>query len=96
MTEGARIKEQRPAWKNKIYGSRWQRYRSAYIHRHPLCKRCQLVGRMTMAQVVDHITPHKGDINAFWDPANHQPLCKPCHDRKTATEDGGFGRPQQP
>ena len=28
----------------------------------------------------------------FWDRNNWQPLCKQCHDRKTATEDGGFGR----
>jgi 5-methylcytosine-specific restriction protein A len=27
----------------------------------------------------------------FWNETNWQPLCKECHDRKTATEDGGFG-----
>ncbi|WP_315974057.1 HNH endonuclease signature motif containing protein [Paenibacillus melissococcoides] len=41
--------------------------------------------------VVDHIKPHKGDYNLFWDPENHQPMNKRCHDRKTAKEDGGFG-----
>jgi len=29
----------------------------------------------------------------FWDERNWQALCKPCHDAKTAREDGGFGRP---
>jgi 5-methylcytosine-specific restriction protein A len=42
--------------------------------------------------VVDHIVPHKGEKVAFWNRANWQPLCKRCHDIKTATEDGGFGR----
>ena len=39
------------------------------------------------ASVVDHIKPHKGDYDLFWDEANHQALCKRCHDIKTATED---------
>ena len=47
------------------------------------------------ATVVDHIIPHKGDQKLFWDTRNWQPLCKPCHDKKTATEDGGFGRFQK-
>lgn len=28
----------------------------------------------------------------FWDQRNHQTLCEPCHNRKTALEDGGFVR----
>jgi 5-methylcytosine-specific restriction protein A len=44
------------------------------------------------ATVVDHIKPHKGDKLLFWQRANWQPLWKPCHGVKTATEDGGFGR----
>ena len=48
-----------------------------------------------MAREVDHIEPHKGDDTLFWDQDNWQPLCKPCHSRKTATEDGGFGNPKR-
>lgn len=44
------------------------------------------------ATVVDHIVPHCGNQQLFWDTDNWQPLCKKHHDRKTATEDGGFGR----
>jgi hypothetical protein len=32
-----------------------------------------------VAEVVDHITPHKGDWNAFW-LTPLQALCKGCHD----------------
>jgi 5-methylcytosine-specific restriction protein A len=74
------------------YGIRWQVARVAHIREHPLCVRCQAKGVTTAANVVDHIEPHKGDQTLFWNRDNWMSLCKPCHDRKTATEDGGFGR----
>ncbi|WP_338056068.1 HNH endonuclease signature motif containing protein [Thermanaerosceptrum fracticalcis] len=49
-------------------------------------------GKIVPAIVVDHIRPHKGDYELFWDESNWQPLCKQCHDRKTATEDSNFAR----
>lgn len=39
------------------------------------------MGRVSKAEVVDHKQPHKGDHKLFWDPKNHQPMCKQCHDR---------------
>ena len=74
------------------YGSPWRRARAEFLKRHPLCKKCEENGRITLAEVVDHVIPHKGDKQLFWDQNNWQPLCKPCHDIKTATEDGGFGK----
>ena len=44
-----------------------------------------------MATDVDHIVPHRGDARLLYDENNLQSLCKSCHSRKTATEDGGFG-----
>ena len=73
------------------YDARWQKARAAYLARHPLCVECERQGRVTAATVVDHIVPHKGDQRLFWDQANWQSRCKPCHDTKTASEDGGFG-----
>jgi 5-methylcytosine-specific restriction protein A len=37
--------------------------------------------------VVDHIVPHRGREQLFWDESNWQALCKACHDRKTGEED---------
>ena len=68
------------------YGSRWQRARLAYLQKHPLCVYCQNAGRTTPADVVDHIIPHRGDKELFWDSSNWQPLCKKCHDIKTREE----------
>jgi len=46
---------------------------------------------VNLARIVDHVIPHRGDQELFWDTSNWQPLCKRCHDVKTAGEDGGFG-----
>ncbi|MNY21286.1 HNH endonuclease [compost metagenome] len=73
------------------YNSQWRKARKGFLLKHPLCKHCRDRDRLTEATVVDHIIPHKGDKELFWDRQNWQPLCKKCHDIKTATEDGGFG-----
>lgn len=64
------------------YSTRWQRISRQYLRQHPLCVRC---GRP--AQVVDHIMPHRGKEQLFWDESNWQALCKACHDKKTGEED---------
>jgi 5-methylcytosine-specific restriction protein A len=69
------------------YGAKWRGRRAAFLKRFPLCAECQRQGRLTPATVVDHIRPHRGDTALMWDEANWQPLCKPCHDRKTGAAD---------
>ncbi len=76
---------------NKQYNVRWRKARLHFLDRHPLCITCLTVGRLVPATVVDHVIPHRGDQRLFWNEGNWQALCKPCHDRKTAKEDGGFG-----
>jgi 5-methylcytosine-specific restriction protein A len=73
------------------YDSRWRRAREGFLRKHPLCTECERQRLVVPATVVDHIRPHKGDRALFWDPDNWQPLCKACHDCKTATEDGRWG-----
>jgi 5-methylcytosine-specific restriction protein A len=63
-----------------------------YLCEHPLCVECERKGKLVGANVVDHISPHKGqDDPQFWDERNLQALCPSCHSRKTAQHDGGFG-----
>ena len=69
------------------YGRAWQKASKKYLESHPLCVRCLQEGKYTKATVVDHITPHRGDMVLFWDRENWQSLCKRCHDKKTWTED---------
>ncbi|MGC1784464.1 MAG: HNH endonuclease signature motif containing protein [Acidobacteriaceae bacterium] len=76
------------------YGAKWQKASKAYLAAHPVAE--DWFGmhgeRVFAAEVVDHIIPHRGDMKLFWDPSNWQGLTKRDHDRKTAQEDGGFGR----
>lgn len=65
------------------YNARWRQARLLFLRKHPLCAQCQREGRITPATVVDHIIPHRGDQQLFWDESNWQPLCKSCHDKKT-------------
>ena len=74
-----------------MYNYQWKKIRARYLKENPLCVYCMKEGRVEPANVVDHIKPHKGEKDVFWDFMNWQALCKPCHDSKTATEDGGFG-----
>jgi 5-methylcytosine-specific restriction protein A len=70
------------------YTNDWVKASRAFRLAHPLCVRCEQMGRLTPTAVTDHIVPHKGDRALFWDRSNWQPLCKSCHDAKTAREDG--------
>lgn len=65
------------------YGKRWREAADRWLIEHPWCVRCD-----GLAEEVDHIIPHKGEVKPFWDRSNWQSLCKQCHSRKTAHEDG--------
>ena|SRR5690554_4960799 len=80
-----------PTAASQGYGHRWRKARIPFLEQHPLCADCKSNDRVSAAEVVDHVIPHKGCEVLFWDQSNWQPLCKPCHSRKTASEDGGFG-----
>jgi len=62
------------------YGYKWQQARDGFLKRNPLCVVCSRKGLVVAATVVDHITPHRGDMGLFWDRDNWQSLCKGCHD----------------
>lgn len=75
-----------PEWFALYNNKRWRAYRRMFLAAHPLCTHFDHCHRP--ATVVDHIKPHDGDIDAFWDETNHQPLCEYCHNQKTARERG--------
>ena len=70
------------------YDSRWERLRAQAMRRDMyLCQPCKRAGRVTPASAVDHIMPKaKGGAD---DLANLQSICGPCHDDKTAADEGG-------
>ncbi|MCK4624021.1 MAG: HNH endonuclease [Phycisphaerae bacterium] len=56
------------------------------LARDPICRIC----KRKPTTEADHIVPIR-EGGARYDLANLQGLCKPCHSRKTATEDGRWG-----
>lgn len=95
---GSRVKVVNPSsWRSGMtssqrgYNYKWQKARERHLLDSPLCVYCARLGRTTAATVVDHITPHRGDMTLFWDQSNWQSLCKPCHDSvKQAEESAGL------
>ena len=77
----------RPSATRRGYNSKWRRLSKAYLRKHSMCVRCMQQGRYVPATVVDHIQPHRNNPALMWDESNWQALCKPCHDKKTWTED---------
>ena len=87
--------KERPAY-HRWYGStRWKKAREVFLLQNPLCAECMRHDVLRPAVLVDHIESHRGDRIKFWDKNNWQSLCKRCHDRKTAKEDGGFNNPRK-
>lgn len=73
----ARHDRKRLSARERGYTSEWQKARAAFLAVHPYCAMCA-----APATTVDHIVPHKGDDRLFWDKANWQSLCVPCHSRR--------------
>ena len=53
---------------------RWRKIRKAHMDANPTCVMCEADGKITLARICDHITPHRGDINLFYGGAL-QSLC---------------------
>src|SRR5688572_18837870 len=77
------------------YGWDWQKYRAWFIcqlecsvcgKNHTVCALCLIEGFIERAFAVDHITPHRGNQQLFWDHTNHQSLCESHHNRKAREE----------
>lgn len=80
--------ERREAWEKRTKAARaiyhtpeWRRARDAYLRANYACVAC---GKA--ANTVDHIKPHRGDPELFWDARNWQPMCFLCHQAKRGRE----------
>lgn len=78
----ARHDARRPNARARGYSRQWEKARREYLALHPYCRRCG-----SLATVVDHIKPHKGDERLFWDRSNWQPLCARHHNRDKQREE---------
>ena len=89
-THAPRDRATRPGYAavHRWYTSRrWQDLRGHVLREQPFCQVCRALGRKTVTAEIDHIVKHDGDPGRFWNRANLQGLCKPCHTAKTARGD---------
>lgn len=77
--------------------------RARQLAEFPLCAMCERLGRVTAADTADHVVPHRGDPELFWNGAL-QSLCASCHSslKQQQEKSGTFrgcdthGRPLDP
>lgn len=97
LSSGAREHDRTRAQANplrKLYGTaRWQRLRFSVLARDLFtCRICGVLKSDTSLLVADHIRPHRGDVDLFWDESNLQCLCKTCHDTVKQREEAAARR----
>ncbi|MBV9549094.1 MAG: hypothetical protein JO256_05405 [Alphaproteobacteria bacterium] len=63
----------------RLYDWRWGKAAKAFLALYPLCRYCALHDRVTVATVVDHFWPHRGDRVLFWRSEFWVPACDSCH-----------------
>lgn len=82
--------EHRAPWHAWYKTARWSALRLKVFLRDRYTCQMPACGRLegnTSLLVCDHIKPHRGSASLFWDEANLQTLCKPCHDEVKRREE---------
>lgn len=73
------------------YGYAWQKARGEHLYENPLCGMCEAIGIVRVATVVDHIDPHRGNQDVFWNRARWQSLCAHHHSADKQRQEGNRG-----
>jgi 5-methylcytosine-specific restriction protein A len=78
--------QRRGSARDRGYTTEWDKFSKAWLTANPLCLYCETQGRVSAAELTDHIVPHGGDPDRFWPPDDvpddrfFAACCKPCHD----------------
>lgn len=95
-THSRQKEQQRGSQRERGYTSAWEIRAKLFKQQYPLCgmrpngqapvmSQCHEQGLVTPAAVTDHVIPHRGNQELFWDElGNWQSLCFRCHSAKTA------------
>lgn len=80
------VPEYKDRRRGRLYNSqKWRDERRLFLELNGNCVECMKEGiDIEPATVVDHIKPHRGDHDLFWDVDNWQGLCTYHHNLKTA------------
>src|SRR3546814_19113917 len=64
--------------------ARWKRLRAAHLALEPACRGCKRMGRLTLANTVDHVVAISEGGHAFPGHDGLASYCPACHSAKTA------------
>src|SRR4051794_38339439 len=79
------------AWQAWYKTPRWKAVRLAQLRAEPWCAYCLKAGNRVAALVCDHVEPHRGNEQSFWN-GPRQSLCQAHHSAsKQRAERRGFG-----
>ena len=79
------VRKKSSEWHNLYNSQRWRTVSKEFLAGHPYCYICG-----EKATIVDHIRPHRGDVELFFDETNLQPMCWKHHSAKTLKENNYF------
>lgn len=74
-------------WHHLYATSRWKKMSRDFLKKYTVCFVC---GRKS--EIADHIVPHRGNLELFFNEENLQPMCWKCHSRKTFKENNNFNK----
>jgi 5-methylcytosine-specific restriction enzyme A len=81
------LSDRRQASRDFLNSTAWQRLRKLKLQQQPECEICsRRKSQPVPATDVDHILPRHTHPELSLTLSNLQSLCRPCHSRKTATE----------
>ena len=83
--------DKRPSAARRGYDRAWQQLRAHFLAMHPVCADCDQAGIATESVEVHHVQPIAQAPHRRLDPANLLALCKSCHSKRTAIEEGNAG-----
>lgn len=101
---GLSSKRANPHYRALINSSKWRKLRNSYLIKHPLCERCLLEHRSTLAVAVHHIEPLENHCDnrdemerLAYDVGNLMSVCNTCHglihkELKTRTKEATLKR----
>ena len=86
-----RARDRIDTWRKWYNSSRWRSLRwDVLVAAHFTCARCQQAGD-SPDMVADHVRPHRGDRDLFFDRENLQCLCAHCHNSDKQREERAGG-----
>src|SRR3990167_10022575 len=59
-------------WRKWVKSDRYVKASRIFKAEHPLCIECNKAGKVKAVEILDHIVPHEGNWEKFWDWNNWQ------------------------